>query len=530
MTAHTIVVLAHNEVRLRMRRLSTLVAMLAMIALGWAMIGDPAEGTTMMSIQEARVLYTSSALALGSAALMGPLMTLVGFFLLRGRMGEDLRSGMGSVIAATPASSAVFLAGRWLGGVVYLGALALVFMAAIGVCHVVRGDGPYKLFIYLQTYALILTPTVVFTASCALAFDSVHWLMGKLGDTLYFFIWVFQLSLVAQLQAGVTDPLSWVMLLDFSGLVFAAHSLVVHTGSTSFSLGASTFDATLPPIVLPAQLWSWPFITSRMVAAAVALLPLVPAALLFHRFSPDRVKARLGQQRRTPLEFANSHLQHLSKLVQPLFRIAASTPGWPGQVLAELALGLVASPVTIALAILAATLSMLTPTAGLAGLLVVVVAVWGVLVCDISTRDTTAMTEDMTAALPGGSRQRYWRHFGAALGLGLLMMGGIALRWLMVAPMQAAALMIGLVSLSALATCFGAVSKTARLFMGLFLFGWYVALNVRQVVWLDAVGFNGVADGRSLVFYAALAVLASGLGWMLSQTGAGGVLRVNRSR
>ena len=50
MNAHTILVLAQNEVRLRMRRLSTLVAMLAMIALGWAMIGNPSEGTTMMSI------------------------------------------------------------------------------------------------------------------------------------------------------------------------------------------------------------------------------------------------------------------------------------------------------------------------------------------------------------------------------------------------------------------------------------------------------------------------------------------------
>ena len=519
MNAHTLLVLAQNEMRLRMRRLSTLVAMLAMIALGWAMIGNPVEGTTMISIEEARVLYTSSALALGSASLMGPLLILVGFFLLRGRMGEDLRSGMGSVIAATPVNSAVFLAGRWLGGVIYLGALAGVFMAAIGVCHVVRGDGPYDLFIYLQTYALILIPTVFFTASCALAFDSIPWFMGKLGDTIYFFIWVFQLSLVAQIQGGLTGTLSWPMLLDFSGLAIAAHSLVAHTGSSSFSLGASTFDAALAPIVLPAQLWSWSLVASRLGAAAVALLPVLPAVLLFHRFSPDRVKARLGHQRRTPLEFANAHLQKLSGLVQPLFSIAARLPGWPGQVVADIALSLVASPVSIAVVIVAAASSLLAKTASLPGLLIGLVAVWGVLVCDISTRDKTAMTDDMTAALPGGSAQRYWRHFGAALGLGLLMMGGIALQWLVSAPAQAAALLVGLVSLSALATCLGAVSKTSRLFMGLFLFGWYVALNVRGVAWVDAVGFNGAADGRSMFFYSVLALAASSLGWVVSQRG-----------
>ena len=189
----------------------------------------------------------------------------------------------------------------------------MVFMAAIGVCHAVRGDGPYDLLTYLQTYALVLIPTVFFTASCALAFDAVPWLMGKLGDTIYFSIWIFQLTLVAQLHGGAAGPLSWVMLLDFSGLAIAAHSLILQTGTASFSLGASSFDAALAPIVLPAQLWSWPLVTSRLGAVAVALLPFLPTVLLFHRFSPDRVKARLGQQRRSPLAFVNAHLQRLSK-------------------------------------------------------------------------------------------------------------------------------------------------------------------------------------------------------------------------
>ena len=209
--------------------------------------------------------------------------------------------------------------------------------------------------------------------------------------------------------------------------------------------------------------------------------------------------------------------------MQPLFRVAALIPGWLGQVLADVALSLVASPVSILVVVVAASASWLGKSAALPDLLIVVVAAWGVLVCDISTRDKAAMTEDMTAALPGGSAQRYWRHFGAALGLDVLMMGGIALRWMVSAPAQAAALCIGLISLSAVATCLGAVSKTSRLFLGLFLFGWYVALNVRQVTWFDALGFNGVADGRSILFYAALALAASSVGWVVSQRGAGRV-------
>jgi hypothetical protein len=40
------------------------------------------------------VLYTSSALALGSASMASLLFGLAGFYLLRGRMAEDLRSGL----------------------------------------------------------------------------------------------------------------------------------------------------------------------------------------------------------------------------------------------------------------------------------------------------------------------------------------------------------------------------------------------------------------------------------------------------
>ena len=513
MMADIVLTLAHNEMRLRMRRLGTLVAMLAMIALGWAMIGDPASGSTMMSVKDARVLYSSSALALGSAALMGPVLTLVGFYLLRGRMGEDLRSGMGSVIAATAVPTPIFLIGRWLGSVAYLTALSMVFMLAIGVCHALRGEGPYLLLTYLQTYALMLLPTVLFTASCALLFDAVPWLMGKLGDTLYFFFWIFQLTLVSRLTggAGSQDLSAW-LLLDFGGLVVAAYSLVVQAGSTSFSLGATQFDPALTPIHLPADLWTGALVAMRAGSMALALLPLLPAVLLFHRFSPDRVKARQSQARRTPLAYANAKLRSLSVLVQPLFRLAAATSGWPGQVLADMALSLSASPTSIAVLCVSAVASVVWPSAGLPGLLTVCVVLWGVMVCEIGTRDFGAMTQDMTAAVAGGRVQRYASQMGAAFGLGVLMMGGIALRWLMTAPTQALALLVGLAACAALATCLGSLSKTSRLFLGLFLFTWYVAFNARQVAWLDMVGFTGAANAMSIASYGVLALVATGVG------------------
>jgi hypothetical protein len=174
--------LALLEARVRLRRLSTLVTLLAVVALSWMMISDPADGQTLISVRGARVLYTSSAMALGSAALATLLLTLAGFYLLRGRVAEDLRSGTGSVIGASANGGALFVVARWCGGVLYLAALVGAFMATVLLCHVVRGDGPIEPLVYLQTYALVLGPMILFTASCATLFDAWAPLMGKKGD------------------------------------------------------------------------------------------------------------------------------------------------------------------------------------------------------------------------------------------------------------------------------------------------------------------------------------------------------------
>ena len=179
MTGYVLKTLALNEVRLRMRRLSTIVALLAVVAISWAMIADPAGGDALIVVDKARVLYTSSALALGSSTLASMLFGLGGFYLVRGRIAEDMRSGAGSVIGATPVGNALFLAGRWLGAVAYLGLLLLAFMGTIMVCHALRGDGPIEPLVYLSTYCLILLPMIFFAASCAILFDSWAPLMGK---------------------------------------------------------------------------------------------------------------------------------------------------------------------------------------------------------------------------------------------------------------------------------------------------------------------------------------------------------------
>ncbi|SDF31211.1 hypothetical protein SAMN05428966_11490 [Massilia sp. PDC64] len=498
--------LALLEARVRLRRLSTLVTLLAVVALSWMMISDPADGQTLISVRGARVLYTSSAMALGSAALATLLLTLAGFYLLRGRVAEDLRSGTGSVIGASANGGALFVVARWCGGVLYLAALVGAFMATVLLCHAVRGDGPIEPLVYLQTYALVLGPMILFTASCATLSDAWAPLMGKKGDLLYFFVWVGQMALLPAVTEGHAPV---VIPFDFTGTSAVITALGAHVDiNDSLMLGIADFDRSKAALTLPTWVWTAPIAGARCLTALPALVPLLLALPLFHRFSPDRVRPGKARARRTPLAVIDGWLRPLARLVDPLFGLAARVPGIGGQALADVALTLAASPSAIALLLAVQVPALVLGVEALAPFTLVCVAYWGVLVSDLSTRDGDAALAGMGAAVPGGAARRYWRQFLAGLVLGLMFTGVAILHLAVADPVRAVALSCGVFALAGLASFSGRTSGTSRTFLALFLFALYVSVNVSRGAWADIVGFHGNATLASSLAWTGLGVFA----------------------
>ncbi|GJI91117.1 ABC transporter permease [Duganella hordei] len=487
------------EVRMRMRRPGTMVAVLALIGLSWAMVGDPSLGYTLVAIDETRVLYTSTCLALGGALMAGLLFGLAGFYLVRGRVSEEIRSGVAAVLAATPVGNTVFVLGRWLGSVVYLSALLLVFLATMLVLHLLRGTGPIQLGVYLQTFALLLLPVVFLTASLASLFESWPPLMGKGGDVLYFIFFLAQLSVPAVATAGHAG---WApaLLVDFSGVSSAVQAFQSVVHSQHFSIGAASFNPALAPVVLPESLWSRELLLSRAGCALIGMLPLLLAVPLFHRYSPDRVRvASGGGARWSPLALANRWLRPLSAAVRPLFGLAARLPGVWGEALAVVALALVSSPAAIvAAAVLLAGGCVVEGTA-LGGWLTAGIVIWGVLVSELSVRDLRNDVDGMSAAAPGGAQRRFVAQLLAACLLALVFTAPVLLRWLIAEPLRAAALATGVFSMSCAASLLGRLSGGGRTFLALFLFGIYVAVQTAKAPALDVVGFNGAANALSVV-------------------------------
>lgn len=513
----TLQVLALTEIRLRLRRLGTLVALMAVIVISWAMIPDPHSGLSLMTIKSARVLYTSSALAFGSASLASILFGLGGFYLVRGRIAEDLRSGSGAVIAATPVGNGLFLLSRAIGGVLYLLALIAALLGTMLLLHALRGEGPIELLVYLQTYAAVLLPMLFFSVSCAILFDSIPALMGKAGDVAFFFVWIAQIAVVGALSESQSLIVAPLMLLDFSGLAISMIGFEQLLGTTHISVGMSSYNAALPPVTLPSAIWSVQVLWMRIATALLALLPLLPAVFLFHRYSPDKVTLSSTRKCRSPLALINQWARPLAKFVQPLFTLGAAIPGFWGQVLADLALTLAASPLAIALFAISLLASLLADPSSLSGVLVATVAFWGILVSDVSTRDYQANLEQLTGTAAGGTGKRYLRQFAASSVLGALFMGVLGVRLYYTAPILSAALVCGVLSLSALATLFGRCSRTSRTFLALFLFWLYIATNETKNSMLDVVGFNGVANADSVLTQLSIGVVTLVAGYFYNR-------------
>jgi len=410
-----------TDVKQRLRRLSTIVTIFVIIGVTWVMIPNPNQGMTLISINGARMFYTSTALAFGSAGLASLLLSIAGFYLVRGGMAEDMRCGVGSIIAASPIRNSQFLFSRWLAALCFMLCLLTAFLLTMLLCHSLHGDGPIEIAIYLQTYYCLLLPAVCFTVSCAMLFDSIPFLMGKAGDVLFFIFWVVQIGLLGSKTGSDAEHNSLLHLLDFLGLFSSMDQLSSILNTHAISVGFTTYNKSLAGIQMPSE-WITPtFVFIRTATIICAMLPLLPAMCLFHRYSADKVKAAKTQSRRNPIAIANQYLRPLTVLCRPLYRLSAMLPGMAGQILADISLSLSISPFSLLAIIILIPAGLLAGLSVLPGVAICAAILWGILICDISTRDFSSAMEEMTGALSGGANLRYLRHLATSVGLGLLL-------------------------------------------------------------------------------------------------------------
>lgn len=499
------------EFLLRSRRPATLLVMLAVLAVSWLVVGNPAEGTALVVVGEQRLRYDSQTLAFGSAHFGGLLLGLAGFYLARGRMQEDLRCGVAGVLAATPVANSRLLLARFLGALLFLFALMGVQLLGTWALHGLRGEGPWQPLVYLQHYLLLMTPGLILAASCATLCDAWAPLMGRRGDVAYFLLWVLLLSLLPLNEHA--QGLNPSLLLDVQGLATTVNRMTEVLGTREIGIGGGDFKPELPLLEFPAgAIWTAEVLLLRLGSAVLALLPLLPALALFHRYQPDRVRARsaAAAPRRLQRVLARA-LAPASRALARLLPLLAHAPAPLAALGAELLLSLITQPLALLWLLLAWLAPLAAPAGEQWGWQAGLLAAWGLWAAELGARDSQQRgTQALAAALPGGADRRLLSRFGAAWLLGLLGCASLLAQ----RPELLPALAAGLAAASAAALLLGALSGGSRAFLALFLFWLFVVVQVRDQAWLDWLAFHGpgsAARSAGLLLAAALGLALAGL-------------------
>jgi hypothetical protein len=227
---------------------------------------------------------------------------LFAFYLVNDCIERDIRTGVGQIIATTPISRATYLVGKWISNCVVLFVLELILAAAAVIMVLLKQEAALDLGALLMPFLAVGLPCMTLIAALAVVFETVPWLRGAVGNTIYFFLWIISLSSVAFLMLGGIDlP----FLKDPMGLYVFQDSLHV-AASTAFpddavgvmSIGNSAYK--LKVFNWTGLDWTPGIVGRQWLWAAFGLGLILLSALWFARFDPSREGLR--RARRAPEE------------------------------------------------------------------------------------------------------------------------------------------------------------------------------------------------------------------------------------
>lgn len=489
------------------------------------------------------------------AVVTSTFLSLACFYVVRGTVDRDLRTGVGPILAATPAGRLQYVAAKFLSNVAVLGAM-LLLLAGLSVAIEAERAGGISIsgaWRVVSPSLLITGPALVAVAAAAVLFDSLPWLRGAAGNVGYFFLWVWGLTF-----AGLDSGPAWT---DVTGLALTFEALLDALRAGRPGAVAEGLTITANPELgqgAPSFAWSGVGWTAAHVARRFywvgvgAALSLVSAAALrlFDPFrdrggliddgsdptrapeSPNQPDSRehaarapeVGAGRRAAPDDApdptskgssdSERRPRVSELPAPgragavgaflhavrgELRLLLSGHAWwwyGGLVGANVA-GLFVSADAVSTPLLAAWL--------------LPIAVWS----KLGSRERLLGTESLLFSGPSPRRRQLPAQLAAGVALALLA-GGVPLARMAVTGdgVSLIAAAAGALFVPALALCLGAWTGVERTFQAVYLGLWYLG-PVNEVAAMDFVGVTGPAIQTSTTFtFAAASAGLFALSWL----------------
>ena len=205
------------DLRERTRSLRFWIILGLVCAATWLSFPAPSAGYMTVSFGGGvRGAYSSAWIGMVLAMFFGVMLSLFGFYLVRGTVVRDFETRVWQLLVATPMTRAGFLLAKWTSHMVVFATIMGAGLLVGLVAQYVRAeDRAIDLVELVKPTLLLALPGLAVTAMFAVVFDVVPWLRRTGGNVAYFFVWGFLLSLsVANMenptnrlaQPGYSDP------------------------------------------------------------------------------------------------------------------------------------------------------------------------------------------------------------------------------------------------------------------------------------------------------------------------------------
>jgi hypothetical protein len=493
------------DFRIRFRRVSTVIVFLALSAFVYLWIPAPSTGRALIQINGHRAIYNSGAIGMGTASLGMFFVGLFGYYVISNAIRRDVITRCGVIAASTPMRSGEYLLGKFLGNLVFLFTFLCGFMLSSMAMLTVRGEARLEPLVFVEQYLLLTPAAIIFVSAVAVLFESIPWLAGKLGDVVYFFLYMAVMGLVIANET-THGAINWARCFDFTGFGFMIDQMQRTLHTQSVSIGASSFDPAKPPILFPGLTLTREWILPRLISmlAPLAMLPL--AALCFHRFDPVRTRSVSGKGRRNWLGKIQNLFKPLSRRAVLLLTLPGRSGSFIGAIWTDAALTLTLFPFVFVAFV---GLTIASSIAPLAGILPIVFAVLALIVSDVSTRDARAGTVASVRSISRLRENYVWWKLGSSCLLSVLLCAVPLIRTIAHGPPALGALIGGIVFVASTATALGVTTANPKTFIVGFLTFWYVVVNDKGAnPMLDFAGFYSRPTLNTIALYAAISVIA----------------------
>ena len=497
--------------RERTRSARFLVMLVVMAVASWCLF--PAQGARYMALAvdgPHRGAYSSAWVGMVVALSCSTLLSLAGFYVVRGTLVRDIDTRVWQLLVATPMRRATYLLAKWCSHLLVLGAIAGVALVVGVAAQLVRAEDPRLDLLELVLPLLVLSaPAFAVTAMLAIWFDLVPALRHTLGNVAYFFVWMALLSLpLLQVLPGhgpapvpgqapgapgywLTDPggvITFVRAMEAQHL----HGTPLH----NLNILRPVLDGRVDVFAWPA----WHVQAGALIGAAAWWLVAVAGVWLASR-ALDRLAARDSRTAQRQRSRSGARLRWLAWALRPLAR------GNVGLLVATETQLVLRDRRAIWWAALVATLlaQALLPAAQVP---LAAIAAWALLVdvlAGAALREQRTGTAALVFSAAGARGHVLQARFAMLAGLALAVSLPALVRLAAAQPLAAAACAATALSLALWGLALGAASRSARAFeLGFVVLAW-TGLNGLPVL------HAGAAPAATLAGHLALAPVALAL-------------------